>query len=63
MNLSKYLLDTRQELNLSQKQLADILGLDEKQVWQLEFGEPLWSTETIEKKARRLIRDYKHNRT
>jgi DNA-binding XRE family transcriptional regulator len=59
MILKKLLLDTRRELNLTQKELADLLELDEMTIEFLEYGEPLWNTVPLQKKLRRI----KHDRT
>lgn len=63
MKLSDLLIKTRKELNLSQKQLADILELDESLIKFLEYGEPLWDTSKLKKKTRQIANERKHNRS
>lgn len=59
MTLKKLLLETRKEMNLTQKELADLLELDETTIKFLEYGEPLWNTHPLCKKVRKI----KHDRT
>lgn len=59
MTLKKLLLETRKEMNLTQKELADLLELDETTIKFLEYGEPLWNTDPLRKKVRKI----KHDRT
>jgi DNA-binding XRE family transcriptional regulator len=59
MTLRKLLLDTRKQLDLSQKQLADILGLEEKDIYNLEYGDMMWNSDSLEKKARKIVNEFK----
>jgi DNA-binding XRE family transcriptional regulator len=52
-------MNTRKELNLSQKQLAELLELDELTIKFLEYGDPLWDTKMLKKKIKKATRNYK----
>lgn len=60
MTLRNFLIKTRSELGLTRKEIADMLQLTEKDIWMMEYGEMMWNTETLEKKARRIIREAKN---
>jgi DNA-binding XRE family transcriptional regulator len=60
MTLKKLLIETRKDLNLTQKQLAELLELDELTVKFLEYGEPLWDATQLQKKARKIIHEAKN---
>ena len=59
MSISNLIMNTRKELNLSQKQLAELLELDELTIKFLEYGDPLWDTKMLKKKIKKATRNYK----
>lgn len=57
MTLKELLIETRLEMNLTQQELADMLKVDLKTIQFLEYGDPLWNTNLLQKKVRHIKRD------
>ncbi|MGB2579386.1 transcriptional regulator with XRE-family HTH domain [Elusimicrobium simillimum] len=60
MNIGKKILKARKELNLTQQQLADIIGQDRAAIARWEIGRFNPSTKNLEELAKALGKDYKY---